>query len=1097
MSNAGQAALTIVGTAIGFFVGAPQLGFVLGSLAGSALFPTQGPNISGPQLNDHNTTSAELGAPVADIVGTMCTGGTVIWLGELIETSTTEEVGGKGGPPEQTVTSFSYTQSIAIGLCRAPPGREMGGLLRIWENGKLVYDIRPQQSYESDEDFSTRLTASTTYADTFVLYLGSETQLADPTIEAAEGIGNVPAFRELMYIVYPNRALQDNQAQRHPQFKFEVYESGTADVVDTFAQSVVYPWLQGATDPRNPLNTHEYMTNTNGVWTDDFTAALTSREASATLNYIYTAAGAVGYQRYTETVTPALIAEFGPYETATINFNVGAVGIFYPTGQAPTGFLTGSNTQICSLAYGADQAINGTPVEWYNPGAVSAPDAAFWTHWDPGGSNPWQHGQYAHVGMFVTNNSPSIANPGCTTDPSYVVISGNRYGPAVVSFAGDIAIYTRRVPQPPAATGWTLAVGTFKVLQSYSEYGGNGVPFSQPVGPALRDDDALYNDQATWEAHYAQAVADGTMPSGLTYSADYPVVQNFAWQATSGTSITPNEVSIADCLERIALRAGLALTDIDVEDLRENYITGWSIQRVMTARDAIQSLIPVGFFDVVESGVLIKFPTRGRGIVATLQTDDLGAASSGGQARAAIESTMQQDVELPKQIRLHYIATSRDYEAGEQLSVTRISTDADQIVDVQAAIAMSDTKAVQAADILWSDAWAGRWTHEIAIDRSYSQLEGADCIAVPIGGRWVRCRISQITDQAALLRKLKLTEDDDGAYVSTRIAAAPDRAPNILQVYQDTELVLLDIPALRDTDNNAGIYGAVRATGSGNAWLGALIWRSLDGTGGWSNIASATAQATMGTLSGPPGVGITTTWDTANTIQVTLQSGTLSSKTEDQILSGENLAAIGVDGRWELVQFRTATQLTSTTWELSNLLRGRRGTEHLVGTAQAAERFVLLSGSGVFHLPLDTTEIGQVRTYRAVSAGKSFASGTDQTFTGRGVALLPFSPVLLEAETVDGDIVFTWVRRGRIGRTLVSGADIPLSEETESYSIDIYAEGSPTQVVRTLTSTTQTVTYTSAQQTTDFGSPGPTSVQATVYQLSAVVGRGTPAEITT
>jgi hypothetical protein len=94
------------------------------------------------------------------------------------------------------------------------------------------------------------------------------------------------------------------------------------------------------------------------------------------------------------------------------------------------------------------------------------------------------------------------------------------------------------------------------------------------------------------------------------------------------------------------------------------------------------------------------------------------------------------------------------------------------------------------------------------------------------------------------------------------------------------------------------------------------------------------------------------------------------------------------------------------------------------------------------------------------------------------------------------DITITWVRRGRIGTELPSGSDIPLSEETEAYEIDVLdTSGSPEVVVRTLTSGTESVVYTEAQQTTDFGSAQP-SVTIVVYQMSAVVGRGYPTEAT-
>jgi hypothetical protein len=47
-----------------------------------------------------------------------------------------------------------------------------------------------------------------------------------------------------------------------------------------------------------------------------------------------------------------------------------------------------------------------------------------------------------------------------------------------------------------------------------------------------------------------------------------------------------------------------------------------------------------------------------------------------------------------------------------------------------------------------------------------------------------------------------------------------------------------------------------------------------------------------------------------------------------------------------------------------------------------------------------------------------------------------------------------------------------------------------------LTATSQTVTYTAAQQASDFGSPIPDSVIVRIYQRSALVGRGYVTEAT-
>jgi hypothetical protein len=63
---------------------------------------------------------------------------------------------------------------------------------------------------------------------------------------------------------------------------------------------------------------------------------------------------------------------------------------------------------------------------------------------------------------------------------------------------------------------------------------------------------------------------------------------------------------------------------------------------------------------------------------------------------------------------------------------------------------------------------------------------------------------------------------------------------------------------------------------------------------------------------------------------------------------------------------------------------------------------------------------------------------------------------------------------------------VPLGEDSEAYEVNVMNGAA---VVRTLTSSTPTVTYTATQQTADFGAPQ-SSYTVRVYQISASYGRG-------
>lgn len=1088
MSNAGQAVLTIVGTAVGAVFGNPELGFFLGSLAGQALYPTKLPSISGPKLTDNATTSAQIGDPVCELNGTFAFAGTVIYLGTVKTTASTEETGGKGGP-SQDVHNTTYFQTIAVGICAGPDdGTGIGGVRRIWENGTVVYDRRPQQDGESTSDFNQRIAATDKYEMTFTFYTGTSSQLPDPTFEADKGAGNVPGFRYLAYIVYPHRQLDPTQALRHPTFRFEVFEEGSFDCVEEtqYANEVLLPWGNyGDVDPRNLCNIHLYSYSESIPGTPfrhDNLAAAIGDSPNGLEDEILGWGPVRGGPQY------VLMPFFGSSPTKDYT-NISLWLNHSPATNKMTDIFDDRNDPFCPFIQS-----RVSPIWWSGSEASSYSTGNFST-------------AAAFHGIYTTGLLPGTGDGNC---------GAHDYGVQV-----DEAIVVTRVPQAPGNTchplcgeayppspnlpgycigpdgstiqdvEWTRTTGSFKALSTYATLEDEVV--SYPHDPVLPTDDANANSQEFWQTAYNAAVAAGKMPHGLIYGVHYPVGQDFAYTAVfNRCTVAAGGVSLASIISKICRKCGYDDSQIDVSDYEGYHIDGYGLSSFMAGRDALTPLRSVGFFDAAEVDERLLFVKRGKTPVATLTQHDLGAVPYGtSDIPPAVSTAKAQDVELPRSIRVHYFATSRDYEDGEQNSPMRVGTDAVNDVDVSLAVAISDDLALQIAEIIWADAWAGRWTHSTTLDRSWLGLVPTDVVYLPVDELLYRCRITDISDASALIRTLSLTRDDDGSYVSEAVADPPQRAPAKLVVLAETILTLLDLPALRTADNEAGIYGAARrSTGGGNTWLGATIYKSISGDS-WDSVANVANEATCGTLAAALPADDYGSWTTANDLIVDLQSGTLESRSLDDVLAGANTAAIGLDGRWELVQFLTATLVSGTRWKLSNLLRGRRGTEYIIGSSVAADTFVLVSGGGILRLPLDNTEIGAQRHWMAVSAGLTFATGIAQAFTGFGKALLPFSPTDGQLVTDDSNnLAYSWVRRDRLGATLASGTDVPMSEESLVFALDIYAADDLATIVRTIPATTATATYTRDQQDADFAVEHDIVVK--VSQLSTLVGKGTP-----
>ena len=147
---------------------------------------------------------------------------------------------------------------------------------------------------------------------------------------------------------------------------------------------------------------------------------------------------------------------------------------------------------------------------------------------------------------------------------------------------------------------------------------------------------------------------------------------------------------------------------------------------------------------------------------------------------------------------------------------------------------------------------------------------------------------------------------------------------------------------------------------------------------------------------------------------------------------------------------------------------------------------MLLDPATLQLLPFDYIEVGAARHYKLAAPGAALSSVAVISHTAQGNSVKPLAPVWISGARDAGDLTITWVRRARINAEWRDVIDVPLDEPSESYQVDIL-DG--LNVVRTLSVSAPTATYTAAQQTADFGSPQ-SSVSVAVYQISSRLGRG-------
>jgi GTA TIM-barrel-like domain/Putative phage tail protein len=514
-------------------------------------------------------------------------------------------------------------------------------------------------------------------------------------------------------------------------------------------------------------------------------------------------------------------------------------------------------------------------------------------------------------------------------------------------------------------------------------------------------------------------------------------------------------------------------------------VPGFVLDRIMSARDALQPLELAYFFDCLESDGQIVFRHRAASVTGfSFATSDLVETRPGAKLSTI---TRAQETDLPASAKIAYIAAGGVYPQAIA-SARRISGGSHRTASAVLPLVLDTPAAGAVADTWLFESWAARERATFSLPPSKLALEPGDLVALSTGGRSYRLRITEIGEHGT--RDVHALSIDPDVYAVVPVSARTS-TPSVAVATGQPLSMLLDLPRLVDDDNDfAGYAVATQAP-----WPGTVAaWRSPEASGftlkGLLPTPATTGLTANAFLAGP-------TWrlDKANRLVVDIDVGALLSTTRLQLLAGRNFAAVEyAPNAWEVIQFETATLIGTKRYELKTLLRGQLGTDPTtLATIPAGSRFVLLDGA-VVSLAMTADDVGVPFNWRIGPASRDIgdASYSSSAHTFRGVGLIPLRPVHLRGQRTNaGDLTASWLRRTRRSGDGWESADVPLAEDSEAYVVEILASaavGAP--VRRTFMASAATCTYTVAEQVADFGSAQP-QITLRVAQFSRSIGRGT------
>lgn len=1052
-----RSGLTLVGAIVGGIYGGPQ-GAQIGAAIGGAIGGVVDPQvIRTPSIGDVAAQKVGEGVPIPQYDGTAGGAGVLVYCSEPRVVVVEEEQGkGTGAVVESERIYLTFTIMIGQSL-QDGPGIRLGVpyLLRIWQDDKLVYDITPE---------SEILAESAEFAETFSFYTGTLDQLPDPDVEAIEGAGNVPAYPGRAHIVLKNfDATQLGGSP--PRYRFEVGGSQPPEYSSwAIAYNNVYvipspdgldwsgdlstdfaPIAAGYLIPGNGRlvaynGGRSAVTLDNGqTWALSAVSALGNSGGSRFGCYyphnqkFYVAGGGTtgcyespDGQAWTPRDPGKFSAAIGCSATLLISMQGGAAPTTIRTSVDGQTWANGTDPPVFPDANGSRFCSNGTRILL---AGRSGPSACTMLTTTTNG-NSWTPNQ---TPFAVLDTRASAC---CFDDVNEMWIVGAETGEIAYSPTGD--------------SGWVLSATNIGARI-------NDIQAADGLAVLVADGGQVWTSQnggATWTRR--DPTQAGTVPI-VAVAALPPAVQPVQAVATS----------YARVVKAIGRRCRMPDSEWNLPGLDAVSVRGFVVaSQAYTGADAINGLRFTYPSDAAQFDGQIHMFLRGGAVDLELDEQFLVDEDSDLEQEEVLrngDDRQTASLRLPAKVNLMFPNSTLGYQLTKASSPNFGSESVSEVTIEVPVVLREVDEAPALADVLDKVTRTEALGELVRVfpDDKAGKLVPGSVVRLVDGMLSRRARVTGVRIGEGT-RRLGMVMDRARDYSSQASAPAsggwPTPPPSQVGV---TDLVVMNLPVLRDQDDLLGVYVAVSGE-PGTAWYGARIQYRIQGATTWNTLGELTSRAVMGELVDPLPFSPEAFPDYVNPLVVELKhDDTLETLSVTDWLSELGAwAVVRPDGTGEVVQSRVAVNDTGTIWTLTEHQRGRLATStaaHLAGA-----RAVKLSGAAFFELP--SSVIGRTLEFRAVALDGNAEAATVHELVFNPVSQTEFAPVNLQAQVVGGLLAVSWIPRHRLGteinpvasdnfrgyRITISDGTVSNTFATTDSSINLaygYLPGSPSVTV--------------------------------------------------
>lgn len=472
--------------------------------------------------------------------------------------------------------------------------------------------------------------------------------------------------------------------------------------------------------------------------------------------------------------------------------------------------------------------------------------------------------------------------------------------------------------------------------------------------------------------------------------------------------------SLGNLVIDICARSGLDPDMYDVGSL-EGRVKGLLVSNNNNAVSVLATLAQNHLFDMANYSGLVHFIPRGGEPIKDVPLDDLI-----GQGN--IDKRNREDsIAVPLTMHLEYFDIEGGLNTDLQTSERSIDSRAKEEKVIETTELMTSDEAARSIAITHKLAVEEqRGVFEFSLTRKHFDLVTAD--AIVIDGE--RMRITSV-DIEGNSQKYKASFDRVSAYSSTVNgvqAVAPSAPPDKTIGISDVQI--MDLPILYDTDDNLGFYIVAERTTP--AWEGVAVEISIDGGESYIDRIDIRTDGAIGYLTAPLGIHPHWYQDERNTLELELvdKRDEIEQYTHRDIMNRRGLILVGN----ELMNYEVSNDVDGLgKWELSRLLRGRKGTDAV--SHEIGERVVFLEYGLVQFIETSLFDVGRTYTIRITSFGTT--DSIVKTFYYAGKSQIERAPVRLTAKKNGANMLVSWSGVGKLG----GGGRVAMGQHFDGYRV--------------------------------------------------------------